>query len=101
MRKRIALLAMMTAVLLFTIALVAFSVFTVNATTVTTAAVNHPAAVNAAVTTDSFVVSDVSSNTPDSLIVSDVSSNTADPEEDSVQYVGRLCHGDEVDDYAY
>jgi hypothetical protein len=88
MKKRIALLAIVGAVLLFTIALVAFSVYTVNATTVTTAAANHPTAANALVTTDS-------------LIVSDVSSNTADSVEVSVRHLGRVCHGDAVDDYAY
>jgi hypothetical protein len=88
MKKRIALLAMVAAILLFTIALVAFSVYTVNAATVSTVAVYHPAAVNSLVSVDSLKVSDVSSITTDSGEV-------------SVQHLGTECHGDAVDDYAY
>ena len=91
MKKRIALLAMVGAVLLFTFGLVAFSVYTVNtvvASNTNTAALDRPVATNAAATTDSQILTDVSSNSADSMEV-------------SVQHIGRECQGDDVGDYEY
>jgi hypothetical protein len=91
MNKRIALLAMVGTVLVFTFALVLFSVYTVNtavAATMNTAPLDHPATMNAAVTTDRQTLTNLSTD----------SANTV---EVSVQHIGTACHGDATDAPAY
>ena len=90
MSKRIALLAIVGAVLVFTLALVAFSVYTVNtavALTTNAASLDQPIAAKAAETTDQ--------------VLTNVSSYSADSGEVSVQHIGTECHGDTADVPAY
>ena len=91
MRKRLALLAMVGAVLVFTLALIAFSVYTVNAAVASStisAPVDPVPAANAAATASGPVVTDISSDDTGSV-------------ELSVQHIGTECHGDSADVPAY
>ena len=91
MNKRFALLAIAGAVLVFTLALVGFSVYTVNtavASASNAALLDKPAALDTAATTDREILTNVSSNSADSV-------------ELSVQHIGTECHGDTADAPAY
>jgi hypothetical protein len=91
MNKRTAVLAITAAVLVFTFALVAFSVYTVNtalAATTYVAPVDQPVTMTMLVTTDRETLTSLSTDNGSSV-------------ELAVQHIGAACRGDAADTPVY
>ena len=91
MNKRTAVVAVIGAVLVFTLVLIAFSVYTVNtavASTTNAAPVDQPTSMTTAVTTDREILTNLSADSANSVEV-------------AVQHIGTACHGDATDIQAY
>ncbi len=91
MNKRATLLVLVGAILVFTLALVAFSVYTVNTATaaaMNTAPMDQPANMTTAVTSNRAILTNLSSDSANSVEV-------------TVQHIGTECHGGEADTPTY